>query len=516
MFKQTNIIMENKPIEKQTLRILFLASDPSNASRLHLGKELQSVRDKLDDNLHFEIKDHLATKPNDVMNEIMNYKPHIVHFSGHGNETGELCFEDEQGKAKSMPPEALASLFRLATDHVKCVIVNTCYAEKQANAIAQYVPVVIGTKKEISDDAAFNFSTGFYTALEPDLSQNSLNKAFNLGCIAIQFDGNLQEHLTPVLIFGSPEVRFSSEVDTAFSSIQNPKGYAVKTLIKGLTYTGRNMGLSELVVKKILDDKIWKMEAYNDSIAEYEKNLKEILRDEFPLSDSSKSALSHLQNGLGLTAEDVKTIQERILNDPKIGSAYSWFDRGTGQAQLQNFEKAIEYHSKAIEKNPEYSGALAGRGTCYSRLGDFQAAIEDYNSAIKYNKNWELSYNLSSTYFDRGLAYFDILPKIDENITKAKADWAKSIELNPNEGNAYYNRGLANQHLREFNDAIEDFKKSLEFETTNRSKSITGIIKCYSELGKPKEIEYWSNEALKLLGKEPKTLPDDQGDNNLN
>jgi tetratricopeptide (TPR) repeat protein len=495
--------MENTPIEKQTLRILFLASDPSNASRLHLGKELQSVRNKLVGNQNFEIKDHLATKPNDVMNEIMNYKPHIVHFSGHGFETGELCFENDRGEAKVIPPEALASLFRLATDHVKCVIVNTCYAEKQAKAIAEYVPVVIGTKKEISDDAAFNFSTGFYTALEPDLSQNSLHKAFNLGCIAIQFDGNLEEHLTPILIFGSPEVRFSSEVDSAFSSIVNPKGYAVKTLIKGLSLTGKKMGLSDEIVTKIIDDKIWRLEYHNDSILEYENNLKEILRDEFPLSESSMIALSHLQNGLNLSNEDVKAIQDRILSDPKIDSAYSWFDRGSGQAQLINYEKAIEYYSKAIEKNNEYSGAFAGRGTCYSRINEFQLAIDDFNNAIQFNINWELSYNLSSTYFDRGLAYFDILPKEDENVILAKKDWTKSIELNPREGNAFYNRGLANQDLREFDDAIDDFKKSLEFEQTNKSKSITGIIKCYSELGKPKEIEYWSNEALKLLGKAP-------------
>ncbi len=507
--------MENKPIEKQTLRILFLASDPSNASRLHLGRELQSVRDKLEGNDSFEIKDHQATKPNDVMNEIMNYKPHVVHFSGHGYDTGELCFEDEKGEAKAIPPEALASLFRLATDHVKCVIVNTCYSKKQASAIAEYVPVVIGTKKEMTDEAAINFSMGFYTSLEPDLSQNSLNKAFNLGCIAIQFDGNLEEHLTPVLLFGSPEVRFSSEVDTAFSSINNPKGYAVKTLIKGLSLSGKKMGLSDHLVKQIIDDKVWKLEYYNDSILEYENNLKEILRDEFPLSEPSKLALSHLQDGLNLSNEDVKTIQDKILSDPKIDSAYSWFDRGSGQAQLNNLEKAIEYYGKAIEKNIEYSGAYAGRGVCYNKLNELESAIADYDNAIKYNKNWELSYNLSSTYFDRGFAYFDITPKIEENLIKAKKDWSKSIELNPNEGNAYYNRGLAYQHLREFNDAIDDFKKSLEFETTNKSKSITGIIKCYSELGRPKEIEYWSNEALKLLDKNPDAIYDDQGDNNF-
>ena len=194
------ITMETSTLEKQPLRILFLASNPTNAARLHLGKELQEVRNKLAANSFFEIKDHMAIKPDDVIQTIVGYKPHIVHFSGHGQETGELCFEDEYGKAKMIAPDALARLFELVKDSVKCVVVNTCYAEKQAKAIAQYIPVVIGTKKEISDAAAIKFSTGFYTALDPDLSQNSLEKAYKQGQIAIQFDDTFHEELTPILI----------------------------------------------------------------------------------------------------------------------------------------------------------------------------------------------------------------------------------------------------------------------------------------------------------------------------
>src|SRR5688500_15649070 len=151
--------METISPEKQKLKILFLVADPGNAARLHLGKELQEVRDKLEKNPYFEITDKQAVKADDVLQAIMTYKPNIVHFSGHGQDTGEVCFEDEQGKSKPMPPEALASLFSLVTDYVKCVLVNTCYAEKQAKAIAQYVPVVIGKKKEISDTDAIKFST---------------------------------------------------------------------------------------------------------------------------------------------------------------------------------------------------------------------------------------------------------------------------------------------------------------------------------------------------------------------
>lgn len=498
--------MDTQPLEKQTLRILFLASDPDNLTRLHLGKELQAVRNKLAGNINFEIKDNQATKPNDVMNEIMNYKPHIVHFSGHGQNSGELCFEDENGNSKVIPPEALASLFSLATDYVKCVIVNTCYAEKQAKSIAQFIPVVIGTKKEISDDAAINFSTGFYTALSPDLSQNSLIKAFELGKIAIQFDGNPEEVLTPVLLLGSPEVRFASEVDLAFSTVINPKGNAVNTLIRGLTLTGQKMQLPLPVINKIIDDKIWRLTSYNENILEYESHLKEILRDEFPLSESSLFALNQLQNGLGLSNQDAEIVRNKIVNDPKLDSAYSWYDRGYGQYQLGNHDRAIEYYTKAIERNPEYSGALAARGLCYSKKNDFMKAIEDYDTAIKLNKNWEVYYTLSLSYFDRGLAYFSIIPQTEETVTNAKNDWSSSIDLNPNDPNAFLNRGLAYQFLRRFNEAIHDFKKSLEIgQKTDKEKAriVTSIVRCYSELGDEKAIKEWTENGLKYLGKAP-------------
>ncbi len=502
--------METIIEKQQNLKVLFLTSDPSNASRLHLGRELQSVRDKLEGNSHFEIKDHLATKPNDVMNEIMNFKPQIVHFSGHGSEEGELCFEDESGKIKTIPPEALASLFSLVTDYVKCVVINTCFAEKQAKGIARYIPVVIGTKKEISDGAAINFSTGFYTALNPDLSTESLNKAYKLGCIAIQFDGNLKEHLTPLIILGAPNVRFASEVDSAFSFISNPNGHAVKTLIYGLTLTGTKMGLTEEEARNIIEDKIKKLKEHKDCILEYEENLRLILTDEFPLSDSSKAALFRLQSGLNLSDDDVTIIHERILSDAKLDSAFSWYDRGYGQTQLDNYELAIKYFSNAIEKNNEYSAAYSGRGESYSKIKKFDLAIEDFTKAIELNINWEIFYSLNLTYFNRGLAYFDYVPRTDENVEKAKADWFKAIELGSNEPSAYYNIGLANKHLRKFDDAISAYKKALEHGYSDKTGIYAGIIKCYTEIGdKAKEIGEWTKKALSSTESSKDGIPED-------
>jgi len=482
-------------IQKPKLRVLFFASDPSDESRLNLGKELQSIRNRLKDNPEFEIKDHLATKHNDIMNEIMNYKPHIVHFSGHGTPEGELRFEDEVGNARSIPPDALATLFSLAKDSVKCVVVNTCYAEKQARAIAQYIPIVIGTKSEISDDAAISFSTGFYTALNPDLSTESLEKAFSLGNVAIQFSENVGDHLKPVIIYGSSNVRFAAEVDSAFSKIKEPRGHAVNTLISGLTLTGKKMGLSEQVAKNIIDERITRLYTYKSNLLEYENNLKEMLRDEFPLSESSLSSLSYLQTGLNLNDTDVKLIHGKILSDTKLDDAFSWYERGYNQNSLGDYDLSIQYLTKALERNIEYSAAYAVRGLSYSKKGELKTAIDDYTKAITINKNWEITSALSYVYFDRAFASME-LGTVDATYLKSGVeDYLKVIEFNPEEPTAYYNVALGYEKLKDFREAVKYFIQALEKGYDNKASIFAWIVKCYSELGENKKRDEWLAKA---------------------
>lgn len=482
----------NIPLEKQT-RILFLASDPSDAGKVRLGAELQAVRNRLSNNPYFKLKDRQAVKPDDVLQEILDYKPHIVHFAGHGNESGEICFEDEKGKTKIIPPDALASLFNLVSEHVKCVVINACFSEVQARAISQFVPTVIGTKKEISDSAAIKFSTGFYTALEPDLTQQSFLKAFNSGCIAISFE-NLPEELTPIKIEGSPEVRFSSEVDTAFQSITQTRGQVFQVLIRGLTLTGKKLGVSPQEVDKILNEKIDKVESYKEGIVEYEKYLKDILRDEYPLSETSILALYQLQNGLGLSNEDVTIIKNKILSDPNLTSAEKWYDRGHGQRGIGDIDKAIEYFSEAIEKDKDYSAAYYERGYCYDIKREMKSAIDDFTKAIEFDNKWEVLSSLSLAYYSRGRAYH-ALKSDDENRQKeildlSLADWNETLKLKANQPEAHYGRGLVYFDLNEFQFAIDDFNKAFELNPNDERRKgdyALALARCHFKLGNVEE-----------------------------
>ncbi len=488
--------MEPQIIERQTLRILFLASEPTNAGKLRLGAELQEVRNRLSTNSFFEIKDRQAVKPDDVLQTILSYKPHIVHFSGHGQETGEICFEDEKGNIKTIPPDALASLFKLVNEHVKCVLINACYSELQAKAISQFVPIVIGTKKEISDSAALKFSTGFYTALDPDLSQKSLLKAFDSGCIAIRFE-NLPEHLTPIIIEGLPEVRFSGEIDTAFVSLSQPKGLVFEALIRGLSLTGKRLGLSDESVNKILGEKITKLRSHNEGIAEYEKYLRDILRDEYPLSETSQLALLQLQNGLELRNEAVASIKKKILSDPDIDSAANWYDRGSGQRDIGNYDKAIDYFSKAIEKDSDYSAAYFERGYCYDKIGNLDLAISDLTNAIDFNNKWEVVSNLSLGYYTRARSYHaiktDDQDKRNEVLNLSLTDWNKTLELKPNQPEGHYGRGLVYIDLGDLTSAISDFRKAYDTTTNEIRKQsyILALARCYYVSGQIDEYNNW-------------------------
>ena len=146
-----------------TISILFLASDPAETSISRLGEELWEIQEKLhraklQDRL--ELNARMSARSEDVIQALLDVNPQVVHFSANGNKQGELCFEDSQGNAHLVSPTALSLLFDQFSKQVHCVLLNACYSESQAQAIAMHVEYVIGTNQEIDDKAAIAFSVG--------------------------------------------------------------------------------------------------------------------------------------------------------------------------------------------------------------------------------------------------------------------------------------------------------------------------------------------------------------------
>jgi hypothetical protein len=185
--------------EKETVSILFLSADPTDASRLRLGEELREIQEKLQLaklRERFTLEQRMSVRPADISQALLDAQPQIVHFSGHGTAAGALCFESSIGEIHPIEPDALAALFEQFADQVNCVLLNACYSGIQADAISKHIDYVIGMNQAIGDQAAIAFSVGFYQALG---AGRTAEQAYKLGCVQVRLQ-SIPEHLTPVLV----------------------------------------------------------------------------------------------------------------------------------------------------------------------------------------------------------------------------------------------------------------------------------------------------------------------------
>jgi hypothetical protein len=104
--------------------------------------------------------------------------------------------EDSRGHSRPVSARALSTLFSVLRDNIKCVVLNACYSEEQAKAIAEHIDCVIGMSQAIGDRSAIAFATAFYQALGYG---RDVKTAFDLGCVQIDLD-SLDDQDVPKLL----------------------------------------------------------------------------------------------------------------------------------------------------------------------------------------------------------------------------------------------------------------------------------------------------------------------------
>jgi hypothetical protein len=140
-----------------TNTILFMSADPTDTARLRLGQGMRDVRERLllsKSASNYVFLCRTSMRPGDITQTLFETEPQFVHFSGHGTESGALCFENDQGETHAVTLDALGELFSLFSTTIKCVVLNACFSVHQARAIVRNIPFVVGMKKEIGDAAA--------------------------------------------------------------------------------------------------------------------------------------------------------------------------------------------------------------------------------------------------------------------------------------------------------------------------------------------------------------------------
>ena len=179
-------------------KILFLAANPAG-SQLALDEESRAIDEKIRSTEYresLELVTKWAVRPDDLLEYLNEYRPHVVHFSGHGTEEEQIILVDESHNAIPVSAAALKQLFTTLKDNIRVVVLNACYSRDQAEAIVQVIDCAIGMKQEIGDEAAIAFAASFYRAVGYG---HSVNDAFEQGKVALMLQG-IPEETTPTLL----------------------------------------------------------------------------------------------------------------------------------------------------------------------------------------------------------------------------------------------------------------------------------------------------------------------------
>ncbi len=171
-------------------KVLFFAADPhsvgeGSSRRLQLDAEVREIRKRVRASEHrdaIEFDFRPAARAEDLLQALNELKPDIVHFSGHGWSEGIFLMDSRDERPHPMERAVLGELFRMFRGKIRVVVLNACFSDAQAEAVAREVGCAIGMSGKINDDDAIAFGAAFYGALG---FGKSVRAAFDQGRFAL-------------------------------------------------------------------------------------------------------------------------------------------------------------------------------------------------------------------------------------------------------------------------------------------------------------------------------------------
>jgi formylglycine-generating enzyme required for sulfatase activity len=206
------------------LRILVTVSSPRELPKLEVVVEKANIQKSLG-NLISDKKIELDFTPDAQLSTLQRClrqaksqgRPyHAWHFIGHGgfdphDQAGVLALCDDQGNSSLVNGFQLSTLFNSYLE-IRIVLLNACegarnsrkdpFAGVAAALVERGIPAVIGMQFAFSDQAAIEFSEGFYSSLVDGLP---VDAALTEARRSVFFMPNWVEWATPVLLMRSPD-----------------------------------------------------------------------------------------------------------------------------------------------------------------------------------------------------------------------------------------------------------------------------------------------------------------------
>ncbi|GIV35186.1 MAG: hypothetical protein KatS3mg031_2721 [Chitinophagales bacterium] len=129
--------------------------------------------------------------------------------------------------------------------------------------------------------------------------------------------------------------------------------------------------------------------------------------------------------------ESMARIAENMISSwPHVHFGYLFM--GMYHLHHSNYEDAVHFLSRAIERNPNDADGYANRAKAFQALGNHAAAIKDWDKVIEMNPHY------AEAYYERGNLYGNL-----QDYKKALSDYDRYVSLRPQDPRGYFYRGQA-------------------------------------------------------------------------
>ncbi len=189
------------------------------------------------------------------------------------------------------------------------------------------------------------------------------------------------------------------------------------------------------------------------------------------------------------------TLNRSLLRWVNLGANYIF--RRAGYYYLQgDFERAAQYYTTDIEREPQNPNHYLARAACLINILQKDRAIADLDRALKLSPKNALALQL------RGEMY-----TLDKNYDAALELFSSAHEINPNWAVPYYDRGSVFLDKKEYQSALNEFNKAIALSSQTwlfyLIRSIT-----HFKLGNIEAAHKDQDSALSLSEKESLVMTD--------
>lgn len=351
------------------INVLVIFANPRGTIPLRLGTEDRVIHESVKlsryrDNISLTIRH--ATTVHDLRRSLLEEDYQIIHISGHGTGTG-LVLENELGDRYVVPQQALADLFQAYSPPIQCAILNACYSISQGQLTSLGVPFTIAMEGPISDEAAIEFSRGFYDAIG---AGREVDFAYEEGCRTVNLAAPNTQFVSKILKKGETYTADDSASNDITSSRSGQPTHfrEVKALVGLAIDVSGSMASS---IRNNTGGQVSRLESFRQSLERLVAEAKNRARES--RAKQIQTSIDLFAYGFGLRAMTVCDLLSLI----KVGQ------------HVITKEEIEELKQKYIrEAQTSYSG-YAGVGDLARQLG-FGGLVREVESTVRANAEAEI------------------------------------------------------------------------------------------------------------------------------